>query len=119
MSPFKRRRTAAHGRSVFSKQRHHSRELIDPSWSKSQTSIKGFMHFSFFSKKNIYLLYLFYEFSEISKYYTKHKKHKIYKTLICIFYKLSLLLPGHALGHTAPESTRCRHCLNQDVQTST
>lgn len=44
-----RRRTAAHGRSVFSKQRHHSRVDKLPSLSVSQVSMNGLMHRSFWS----------------------------------------------------------------------
>lgn len=44
-----RLRTAAHGRSVFSKQRHHSRVDKLPSLSASQVSMNGLMHLSFWS----------------------------------------------------------------------
>lgn len=44
-----RLRIAAHGRSVFSKQRHHSRVDKLPSLSTSHVSINGLMHRSFWS----------------------------------------------------------------------
>lgn len=50
-----RRRTAVHGRSVFSKQRHHSRGVIVLSWSKSHVSKNGLMQRSFWSCSKSYI----------------------------------------------------------------
>lgn len=50
-----RRRTAVHGRSVFSKQRHHSRGVIVLSRSKSHVSKNGLMQRSFWSCSKSYI----------------------------------------------------------------
>lgn len=49
------RRTAVHGRSVFSKQRHHSLGVIVLSWSKSQVSRNGLIQRSFWSCSKSYI----------------------------------------------------------------
>ena len=46
--------TAAQGRSVFSKHRHHSRGETKISWSASQASRKGLIHFSLWSCSRSY-----------------------------------------------------------------
>lgn len=48
------RRTAAQGRSVFSKHRHHSRGLIVLLLSRSQVSMNGLIHRSFWSCSKSY-----------------------------------------------------------------